>query len=287
MPINDKTFSHRPVSELFAIVKGDFKKFDEEGLIDEDNLIKTVMYCNEKLGLAVREVREVAVPVHNYKAELPKDFEKLYYTFALGPTGTSITSTTVTSYVDPFNNNFDSDVIWEANLDRESLGCVDNYNVTIQKAMKAEVYNHGSWVEVDVAPSSYEYCHIDCPNKKKKGRYTLTLHKDHIETPFKEGTLYLMYIGAMTDENGEITFPFNPMITPYYEWMIKEKILSDALFNSDATNITELYKLAQSERVKAWIDAYNFTFDAGWGEYTKLQKKKELGWYHKHFKYFQ
>ncbi len=221
--------------------------------------------------------------MNDFKAQLPLDFDKLYFVCALQATNTGITS----SLKNPFDNNFDQDVIYEAGLDRESLGCVDNYQVVIKRETKTVVHNHGSWIQLEVSPSSFPSCHIDCPNKRKKGKYMIEIKDDHIETPFRSGTLYIMYIGMMKDIEGNITYPFHPLITPYYEWMLKEKILSDALFNSDATNIGELYKLAQQERVKAWLDAFNFTTEKGYGEYVTLQRKKELGWYNQYFKYFQ
>jgi hypothetical protein len=278
----NRTFEHRPISELMAIVKNDFRKFDQEGLIDEGNLIKTVMYCNDKLGIPIREVREIALEVKDYRAELPLDFEKLYYA-----TGLKCTNTLITYDSNPWDNTFDSDVIYEASLDRGSLGCVENYSVTIKKPTKVEVHTYGSWVQLDVGQSSHPYCHIDSPNKKKRGRYTIDIKGDHIETPFRGGTLYLMYIGMMKDSEGNITFPFHPMITPYYEWTIKEKILSDAIFNSDGPNLGELFKLAQQERLKAWLDAFNFTTDRSYGEYVDAQRRKELKWYSEYFRFLQ
>ena len=91
----------------------------------------------------------------------------------------------------------------------------------------------------------------------------------------------------MINEEGEVLYPFHPLVTPYYEWSLKEKILSDAIFNSDKANISELYKLAQQERVKSWLDAFNFTSEKPFGDYVKLQRKKELSFYNSYFKWFK
>lgn len=77
--VNNKTFELRPVSELFSIVKNDLKKLDDEGLIDTGTLIKTVMHCNDRLGIQIREVKQVCIPVVEFKAKLPLNFEKLYF----------------------------------------------------------------------------------------------------------------------------------------------------------------------------------------------------------------
>lgn len=273
---------HLPMSQLVSMVKDKLTKFNAEGLIDENDYIKTVMYCNAKLGLYIRDIREAAIPVNENRATLPLDFDKLFYTCAL-----KATNTMVHELRNPYDNSFDSDVIYEACLDRESLGCVDNYNVIIKRDSKNIVYKQNEWIELGLDSKSFDYCHIDCPNKHKKGKYTISIKDDYIETPFRAGTLYMLYLGLMKDEEGNITFPFHELLTPYYEWSIIEEVLSNALFNSDATNIGELYQLAKKERGLAWLDAYNFASSTSYRDAQQSQRKKELSWYSKYFRYFQ
>lgn len=279
--VNNKTFELRPVSELFAIVKNDLKKLDDEGLIDEGTLIKTVMYCNDRLGIYVREVKEVCIPVVEYKAKLPLNFEKLYFASAL-----QATNTVIHSQQNPFSNNFDRDIIYEAELDRGTLGNVDSYSVTVKRESNTTIHHYGNWVTLSVDKASGVYCHSGCPNMKNLGKYQISIDGDTINTPFRSGELYLMYIGTMEDEYGNILFPFHPMITPYYEWSLKEKIMLDAVFNSEG-NYGELLKLAQLEKAKAWLDAFGITSDKTYGEYVDSQRKKELGWWNQYFKYFK
>lgn len=279
--INNKTFEHRPISELMAIVRRDFRQLNDEGMIDEGRVIKTIMYCNDKLGIPIREIKQVCLPVVENRAKLPLNFEKLYFAAAL-----SATNTMISNMRNPFNNNFDRDVIYEADLDRGTLGCVESYAVTIKRTENVTVHSCQNFIALDVHPQSFSLCHPYCPNTKKKGKYTIEIRDDEIITPFRSGEIYLMYLGTMEDAEGNLLFPFHPMITPYYEWSIKEKVLMDAIFNSDG-NYAELLKLAQAERVKAWIDAFNITTEKGYGEYVDLQRKKELGWYNLYFKYFQ
>lgn len=283
MSINGRTFDHRPINELIAIVASDFRKLNAEGLIDPGSIVKHVMWCNDKLGIPIREIRQVAIPVVEFKAELPLDFEKLYYVCALQATNTMVSTNT-----NPFDNNVDRDIIYEAELDRESLGCVDNYRVMINRVTNTTVHTFGTWTQLDVADSSDKFCHIACPNRTKKGKYTITIKDGEIHTPFRAGMLYLMYIGMMKDEDGNILFPFHPMITPWYEWTIKYNIIIDAAFNSDINReeIEYFRKLAEKEKTMAWTDAFNFTLEKGYGEYTKLQRNRELSWYNTWFKHF-
>lgn len=281
IPIPRKTFELRPITELLAIVRRDFRKLDDEGMIDEGSVIKTIMACNDRLGIPIREINQKCIPVEEYKAKLPLNFEKLFYVGAI-----SATNTMIMTGRNPFDNSFDRDVIYEADLDRGSFGNTDSYSVTIKRETHTTVHNIGSLTALGVHPSSNSHCHTSCPNTHMKGKYTVTVEDDHIVTPFRCGELYIMYLGTMEDEDGNLLFPFHPLITPYYEWSIKEKVLMDCIFNSDG-NYGDLFKLAQSERVKSWLDAYSITTEKGYGEYVDLQRKKELGWYNQYFKYFQ
>jgi len=193
----------------------------------------------------------------------------------------------VSQQTNPFDNQFDQDIIYEANLDRESLGCVENYQVKINRITNTTVHHFGSWVQLDVSKANSQQCHIDCPNLRRKGKYTITIQDGEIHAPFRCGLLYLMYIGMMKDRDGNVTFPFHPLITPYYEWAIKEKIVTDAIFNSDGTDLGNILQFAQKERGKAWLDAFDFTTSRPYGEYVNTERKKELGWYNHWFKYFQ
>lgn len=278
--INNKTFEHRPISELMAIVRNDLRKLDDEGLIDEGLVIKTIMYCNDRLGIPIREVKQVCIPVIEYKAKLPLNFEKLYFA-----TGIVVTNGVI-AMKNPFDNSMDRDVIYEAEIDRGSFGNAASYGVVINRIQTVTVHNAQNFVGLDINPNSHSFCHNSCPNVNKKGKYTIEIKGDDIICPFRSGEIYIMYLGNMQDSEGNLLFPFHPLITPYYEWMIKEKVLMDAVFNSDG-NYTELLQFAQRERAKAWLDAYDITTSKGYGEYVDMQRKKELGWYNQYFKYFQ
>ncbi len=281
VPIPKKMFELRPITELLAIVRRDYRQLDDEGMIDEGRLVKVIMACNDRLGIPIREIKQKCLQVSDNKAPLPLNFEKLYYVAA-----TKATNTLVMDGRNPFDNSFDRDVIYEADIDRGSFGNADSYSVTILRNTETTIHNINTLVGLNVSPQSSHLCHPFCPNLKSKGKYSVVIEDDHIVTPFRCGELYIMYLGTMEDEFGNLLFPFHPLITPYYEWSIIEKVLQTAIFNSDG-NYGELLKYAQNERVKAWLDAFNITTEKGYGEYVDLQRKKELSWYNQYFKYFQ
>lgn len=281
VPIPKKTFELRPITELLAIVRRDFRQLDDEGMIDEGRLIKVIMACNDRLGIPIREIKQKCLQVADFKAKLPLNFEKLYF---IG--GITATNTMVMQGRNPFDNSFDRDIIYEAEIDRGSFGNADSYGVTIIRNTQTTVHNINTLIGLDVSPQSFGFCHSSCPNMRKKGRYTVTIEDENINVPFRSGEIYIMYLGTMEDEDGNLLFPFHPLITPYYEWSVIEKVLQTAIFNSDG-NYADRLKYATGERVKAWLDAFNITTEKGYGEYVDLQRKKELGWYNQYFKFFQ
>lgn len=282
IPVPKKTLELRPMKELMAIVKTDLKKLDAQGLVDNGTCVKVIMACNDRLGLSIRDVKQVCIPVHDYKAKLPLNFEKLFYVTAL-----SATNGIVMNMRNPFDNNFDRDIIYEAEVDRGSLGNADSYGVVIKRSTETTVHNSMSFIGLDINPQSQPYCHISSPHLNGgHGKYSVTIEDDYIRTPFRSGEIYIMYLATMQDEEGLLLFPFHPLITPYYEWSIKEKVLMDCIFNSEGAEYANLFKLAQSERVKAWLDAFNVTSSKEYGDYLEMQKKRELKWYNQYFRYF-
>lgn len=279
--INNKNFEHRPLSELLAIVKRGLRKLDDEGLIDEGTVIKEVMRLNSKFGIPLREVKQACIPVFNGKANLPKDFDKLYYVCAL-----PIQKVEKHNFKNPFDNSFDRDIIYEAEVNREKIGGSDNYQVVIKKITNVDIKTYTKFIELELAPASIVHSIGSSPVSCLKGRKQISIEKDTIICPFEEGELYLMYVGNMKDKDGNLLFPFHPMITPYYEWVIKEAILVDAIMNSDG-NYGDLLELASQKRTAAWIDAFNAASDKGFGEYVDMQKKREMNWHNQYFKMFQ
>jgi hypothetical protein len=282
--INGKNLEHRPISELMAIVKRDLKKINEQGLIDEGACIKTIMYCNDTLGIPVREIREVCIPIEDYKGKLPLDFEKIYYA-CMNRESKKLSYTAR----NPFNNKVDADVVYEAKVASGVFGDETKVTININRMEDVEVTEFQNWIQVDVAKISSKHCFKNCPIIGR-GKPAIIINDDNtIECPFEKGEIYIMYVANMKDSDGRLLFPFHSKITPWYEWCVKEKIITDAMFNMDG-DLNWLRTLKQDckvERGLAWIDAFNATMDKALGDHAKREREKELKWYNKYFKYFK
>ncbi len=264
--------------QLLASVKSDLPSFKDSGFIDEGNVVKTVMWCNEKLGLPIRKTRETILNVRNYQVDLPYDFQKVIYTAAL-----THSSFGTAQYKDPFNN---SDKI-DCNLEVEEFTSGGNteYIKKIKTKKNNSLYNTFTrWTELSLSPSSYIYTDSSCINNTLKGKFTIDIDDEKISTPFREGELYMMYYSNLIDEDGNILVPFHPLLTNWYEWCVKEKILIDMAFNSDG-NVSDKLKLAQLEKTKSWLDALDFEMEPEYQNLKNIQKKNEMKMWEKYFKW--
>lgn len=269
-----------PLSSIIASVRNDFSSMDNHGFIDESRIIKIVALCNEKLGIRIREKKECFLPVRNYRADLPADFWKVVYTCAL-----ETNSFGMSNYRDPFNNvvtlEMKEQARQEASLQVITQGCERNCPMqVIKREGTAIIQTYTNLIPLSLSKNSDVYTDQFCFNGK--GKYQIDINEETIDLPFREGELYFMYFNNLQNENGELMVPFHPLISNWYEWCIKEKILQDMLFNSDGDVVNKL-KYASTEKAKYWLDAVNFVSEPFYKELQQIQKRKELKFYNEYF----
>lgn len=275
------TLKYITLDQLLSSVKSDLKNINEQGLIDDNTVIKTVMWCNEKLGIPIHKLKQCSIKIENHRGDIPKSFWKLVYTCAL-----SKKKQIYYDYKDPFNNTIDLTKVEECELKPYVEGCQTKCPPKIIKNPGKDIEQiiH-EWTELDVANHSAVCCSIS-PHWKKRGRETVKFDIDEelVSTSFKDGEIFVMYQTNMEDEDGNILVPFHPLLTNWYEWSVKEKILQDIMFNSDA-DVVNLLKYATQQRGLFWLDALNFAMEPEAGELQKSYQKRENEYYNKYYKY--
>ena len=270
------------LSKLIASVANDLPAFDAQGFIDSSRLIKTVMLCNEKLGIRVHQIKQCFIPVANFRADLPLDFWKVAFV-----AGVKVESFGIKQYRDPFNNTvtlgMKAQADCEAQLEIIQEGsCVKKCPTKIIKRCGDEIINtYTSYTTLSLSKRSEMHAYTKCLNKPG-GKYTIDIDEENIELPFREGELYMMYMAHMQDETGEPIVPFHPLITNWYEWCLKEKILQDMLFNSDG-DVANKLKYASQEKAKYWLDAQNFVTEPFHKELAQMQIRKEQKFYKEYY----
>lgn len=268
------------LSELIYSVKDDLPSLKDATFIDESRLIKVILRCNEKLGIPIRSTKETVLKVRDFKTNLPVDFDKVIYVAALSTTGFGLSQ-----YRDPFDNFVDQTDPNSIQIVPFNSNCQTDCISTIRrKTTQGFWHNYTNWTELSLSPSSYVHTTSNCVNNRVRGQYVINVTNEEIETPFKEADLYIMYYSALKDEKGNILVPFHPLITEWYEWCVKEKILLDMAMNSDA-DVGNKLKLAQSEKTKAFLDAWGITLEPTYKELYKHEKQKEMEMYNKYFRH--
>lgn len=275
-----KSFKYITLQQLLASVKADLPSFKDSGFIDEGNVVKTVMWCNEKLGIPIRQVKETVLNVRNYEVDLPSNFQKAIYVAALNHS-----SFGTAQYKDPFINGHNLSNDCELDVQEFTSGGDTQFIKKIRAKNPEGLYTtYTNWTELSLSPASYIHTDSSCINNRLKGKYVIDINEEAIHTPFREGQLYIMYYSNLQDDEGNILVPFHPLITNWYEWCVKEKILMDMAFNSDG-NVADKLKLAQMEKSKAWLDALDFEMEPEYHQLKSMQKKNEMKMWEKYFKW--
>ncbi len=280
-------FEYRKFSELVASVKSDLSIFDDSGLIDEDNLIKVVHNCNERLGQRLHKSKQCTTKVINHKADLPEDLYKIELIFA-----THTTSHENFPFIGARQLNFNTED--PKTLDRNTLvtinkqACLDECNncffvtATPQKSYQTQVTHFKPLILSDTLLDS---CAEYSPSRKWKGQYQVDLIEEKLETSFKEGEIYIKYLGKLEDEEGNLLYPFHPIINPYYEWSLKVKILEDMYMNSEADVIQKL-GYAKEEKINAYQQAYDYVMSPKVRQWENYKKKKDIEFFNKYIRIF-
>ena len=285
-------WEYRKFSELMNSVKSDLSFLDDANLIQDHKYIKVIMKCNEKLGERIHQSKTCILKVKNYTAPLPEDFWKIEN--ILGLDAHSVTTEYLTGIIT--NNNLifhgeDEEVIPEKNERVIPVGAcyIDdctNSNITRIDRNYYE-YKYNKRVFPLILSSNVEQaCVPYSPCGKWQGEAQVDLYNNEFKFSFKEGEVILTYLGAIQDDEGELLYPFHPLLNDYYEYSVKAKILEDAFLNSEA-DVANKIKFIEEKLSGAYYDAYHFIQTSKANQWSRMRKEYEIKYYHKWYKAFE
>ena len=271
-----------------ASVKSDLNLYDDAGFIDQDRVIKVISSCNEKLGLRIYKSRECKIKVYNYKAELPEDFYKVENIFATQVCSISNTTLAFGARQVEFTNVKPKDTTKIITYGK--MGCVDSCNNCYWVEDRRPTVKETEIQYEKIIPLSFsnkllckfmEYSPCDA----HIGKYKVDLDEEEEELvfSFKEGEIYMSYLGNLISDDGEIEIPFHPKLNPYYEYAVMEKILEVIYLNSEADIIQKLQYIKE-ERRNAYAIAWDFANTRQVNEWNKIQKNFQREYYNKWYK---
>ena len=279
-------FKYIKFNDVLNSVKSDLHVFDNNTLILEDRLLKVIYHCNEKLGLRLNKSKQILLEVKNGKADLPFDFYKIEMLFA-----TAVT--TVPNYIQLIPGNKAEyttcpNVSNAPILKIDKMGCKDiccnDMFIVRQPQIQREI-EVKTFIPLSMSKRCNDFCTNYSPQGNVRSEYAVDLEDNIIKTSFKEGQIFLCYIGTLEDEDGLPMIPFHPLLNEYYEWSLKKKILEDVFMNSEA-DVDKKLQYANQMQKDAYLEAWQFT---GYPEYRELEnvhQRYSQEFYNKWYKMF-
>jgi len=266
--ITKYTTQYKTFESLMADIEDDLTSFSNETYVYSDKYIKIVQTCNSKLSTKINPIKEDVITVTNKKGKLPKDFKVLEQVYACAPT-TIIQSTL----------NFNKEVC-PAYTFSEVRNCCNNiaYIEDPRKLFSFVVYKQEIKSLVNVTRlfpvsiiNSLKFCSANCPTRATTNiQIQIERQGDdfYILSDY-DGEFYISYVSEMVDDEGNLLILDHPLVIPYYEYAIKERIFEDVWLNDLLQVQNKLSYLKESLRT-AQMDALRFVRTSDFAELKQV-----------------
>jgi hypothetical protein len=246
---------YRTFDELMDEVLLDFKKYDLEGLIDNQDYIKVVKKINYELGLRIHQTKEEVIEISNHLGKLPEDLRIINMMLICSggtmkqilPQGTHIEERILTpeyKLMPPDPKACSTPPIVCPPVE-ETYPCVqstckgDDF-ILVQK-INTTTYEYRDFYKVKLKNRN-SIINCDCPNLHWNSEYVAQIDKSgkYLETNFDTEKLYINYESEMVDEEGNLLVIDHDGINSYYEYKIKYHILENLIVNDENVSQAKL-----------------------------------------------
>lgn len=251
---NNYLLKYKTLDQLMAEVRGDLKKMDVNGQIDDSELIKIAQYINRKLGNKLRQEKEAVLYVEKGKVRLPGDFHlltvallcfdwKVTYKVIRGDQRTyvEVAGEVPLPGCDPVCEEVRKPCV-------RYTECGKAYKIIETKLFETVEYTHFGKLHIKKNKLISPFCYNVNTNCVDEGY----IKDGFLYTNFDEGRIYINYLGQMEDEDGNLLVLDHDLINPYYEYAIKRRILENIYMGDEQVlnklNLMEArYKTAKVE----------------------------------------
>lgn len=120
--------------------------------------------------------------------------------------------------------------------------------------------------------------YMDCPN-------TAWIKDGYIYTNFPTGHLYISYQGMLEDDDGNLLIPQHDMITEYYEYAIKQRILENLMMNDEP--VGQKLQLVEARLRAARNYALSIVNTPNFSEMKRLWQANRNAQYTKYYNMFK
>jgi len=283
LPLPNQKYKYITLSQLLASISLDMRLYDAAGFMGNNTFIKVIHRCNDKLGIKLHKSKQCLIDIKDGKGYLPDDFWKIETIFATYlteiPTTMPIIPGNIVEYTSDISNIKDGKIINSPKLSyKDSCG---NCFWAVKQPDTEKITTITNIVPLKMSNNCLNSATHYCPNRQNS-TYGIDLDDNQIFTSFKEGQVFLCYLGTMEDENGEPLIPFHPLLNDYYEYSIKEKLFEDIFLNSEDDVEKKLQYVTQKKK-EAYIDAWQFSGTPEYKELERFDEKRVKAFYDKWF----
>lgn len=244
-----RELQYRTVDQMLDAAKLDLQSYQQAGNMDIAPLIKLAQAINYELGLRIYQPKQTILEIEHNRAKLPADFHQLQ--LALLTYSYRVLSTA------PWNGNVWLEQVIKSDTPNQCDLCqvvhegqcpvvVANpyvYNgvrticdgavaVKVLKFCESTVHCFESFERMYIKPA--RNAGGFCVNEQFKGcTSTGQIVGSFLETNVNCGSVYVTYLGAMEDDEGNLLVLDHPKINLYYEWSMKVAVLENLYLNGE------------------------------------------------------
>lgn len=292
-----KEILYRTFDELLSSVLSDMPNIDMEGFVQPQDLIKVAQRINKELHVEKFSDKEVLLEVYNNRVKLPLDLYMLNFGFVVYDTkvkykaNQGIQTEDVllkpdTTVQDLYKNLTELPENCKNELVRITE-CGDTYQIIQKIGVVEKTFKYLERLEIEdnslISPQFKKLLQTsndNVYNKKNKGY----IKNGWLYVEFEKGKIYLNYINNMEDDEGNLLVWDEPIVNEYYEYSFKTRILENMLISGE--NVAELYKLMDSKRRNARLEARNIRFTPGFDELKDVFNANRKHMYNKYYRMF-
>lgn len=217
------------LDSIVALVEEYFRKYDNFGVIEEDDLYRSAILAIKTLGNNATLVYEDVVKVKNGIAKLPANFYRLQEVRTCEPIAYNRNNRKVELHT-VMNTEF-YNLIHELKTSwNECEDCCKEKDMRVYRkevVMKEDLsvtchYNKGHRVRL-TKPTIKNYCDKMYGDMSAECDMEISITRDKINANFNEGDLYIKYKGFPLDEKGNFDFEETPnnFMESYIEYTLK------------------------------------------------------------------
>lgn len=244
------------VDIIISKVKRDLSKYDDAGLIDENELYNDAVHAMKAFGNDICEKQEAVLTVKDGFAKLPDSFFSLYLAVKCEPhfyTKETVDEKTLLSSI-MYRERVELSSVWN-----ECQDCPQQFT---EKIIKENVYydNIGSKITfhyhkptlLRLTPGvERTACAKGCMNSfNTPSPHEINIvRRTMLQANFDEGSIYMQYNGLPTDEDGNLDIPEtdNGFVQTYIEYNLKRRLAEQLMANNDAQALQNLYSVYERQ----------------------------------------